>query len=349
MRIRRSYELLQLRRPPNRLSRREYDLFDLAKLDWDRKTQFLGARAVVAMSSVNDRRSVVLTRDKLTTYTLLRAHGIPFPDVKAVAHPNRRYPGAPSLPSTDAVGEFLASKARFPLFVKPNAGNGGFGSAIVEGFGENSLRLRDGNLIKLDHYFDQWLVKDGLIFQELAHPHPDLAAAIGPRLATARIVVLAFDSGAVVHRASLRIPTGANMIDNFRHGASGNLLAAIDIDSGRLYNVVGKRRGQLETVLEHPDTGCNLVGRQVTDWHAAKKLCEEAAALFPGIRLQSWDVAFTDNGPQVIETNQAGDFDVLQLPARQGIADENWWKLCREPKASFLRHLLVRNGPWKTR
>lgn len=347
--MKRLYERLQLRRPPNRLTSVEYDSYGLADLSWAEKTQYLGARAIDAMASINDRRAGILTRDKLVTYALLRSHDIPFPAVRAVAHPTRGFPGARALHSVEAMAAYLENDAEFPVFVKPNAGNGGFGSVIADGYADRRLQLRDGSTSDIGAYYDRWLFKDGLIFQALASPHPDIAAVIGPRLATARVFVLALDSGPVLHRAALRIPVGTSMIDNFQHGTSGNLLAAIDLEQGVLVDVVGKRGGKLKTVADHPDTGRPLIRMPVPDWEAAKHLCLGAAPLFPGVRLQSWDIAFTDDGPQVIELNCAGDFDVLQLAERRGIADEDWWRLCREPNGSLWRRWLVRSGPWKQR
>jgi Sugar-transfer associated ATP-grasp len=345
--MKRLYELMQLRRPPNRLTPSEYDLYRLADLSWEEKSRYLGARAINAMASANDRRSDVLTRDKLVSYALLRSHGIPFPTVRAVAHPTRGFPGARSLPSVDAMAAWLESEAEFPVFVKPNAGNGGFGSVIADGYADRQLHLRDGSTREIGAYFDRWLFRAGLVFQAVAKPHPDIAAAIGPRLATARIFVPMLDTGPMIHRAALRIPVGTSMVDNFQHGASGNLLGAVDIERGVLSTVVGKRGDRLQTIPAHPDTGRPIIGMTVPDWDAAKRLCLDAAPLFPGVRLQSWDIGFTDEGPQVIELNNAGDFDVLQLAEGRGIADAVWWRLCREPNGSLWRRWLVRKGPWR--
>lgn len=347
MPVKQIFEQIQLRRPPNRLTASEYAAYGLAELSWEAKSEFLGSRAIDAMAVVNDRRSIVLTRDKLVAFTLLRQHGIPFPEVKAVVHPTRVFPGARSLTGKEAVSRYLETEANFPIFMKPNAGNGGFGSIWVDGYADGSLQLRDGTSLPLGPYIDKWLVLDGLVLQAVARPHPVIADVFGPRLSTARIVVLVLDGGPVVHRATLRIPAGANMVDNFRHGASGNLLGAVDVDSGELYNVVGKKGVDLASVRTHPDTGREIVGLRVPDWEAAKALCIGAAPLFTGIRFQSWDIAFTDQGPQVMEVNAEGDFDVLQLAAGRGIADETWWQLCREPKAPAWRRWFVRNGPWK--
>jgi hypothetical protein len=348
--MKRTYEMAQLRRPPNRLTPEEYELYKLEDLSWEEKSRFLGGRSTAAISANNDLTAQALTRDKLITYTILRLHGFPVPEIKAIGHVIRRFPGAASLASVEEVSVYLDTKAEFPIFMKPIAGNAGAGSIWVDRYADGMLQLRDGKTIPLSDYFERWLCREGILLQAVARPHPEIFARFGPRLATARIVVLMGDTGPLVHRAALRIPTGTNMIDNFRHGASGNLLGAIDIDTGVVSNVIGTRKSGLETVAAHPDTGAQIIGCVLPDWRKAMALCMQAAPLFPGIMYESWDIAFTDEGPQTIEVNSGGDVDVLQLASGRGIADETWWKLFREPAPrNFLQRWFARSGPWSAR
>lgn len=348
--MKRTYEMAQLRRPPNRLTPEEYDLYKLEALSWEEKSRFLGANAMTAVSSNNDPQSQSLAKDKLLTYSILSFYRFPFPDIKAVGHPTRRFPGAVSLGSVKEVAAYLETQAVFPIFMKPIAGNAGAGSIWVDGYADGLLQLRNGTTLPVGDYFERWLCREGILLQAVARPHPEIARRFGPRLATARVVVLMTENGPMVHRAVLRIPAGKNMIDNFRHGASGNLLGAIEIDSGVVSNVIGLNKQRLERIAAHPDTGEQIVGCVLPDWQKAKEMCMQAAPLFPGIKYQSWDVAFTDEGPQTIEVNSGGDVDVLQLASGQGIADAAWWKLLREPAPrSLLHRWFARSGPWSHR
>lgn len=348
--MKRHIEMAQLRRPPNRLTSAEYDMYKLAGLSWEEKSAFLGTNAGTAINSNNDLRAQYLTLDKLITYGILRFHQFPFPEIKAIAHPTRHFPGAVSLRSANEIAAYLETQAEFPIFMKPIAGNAGAGSIWVEACANGVLQLRNGKTVSIKEYFERWLSREGILLQVAARPHPEIASRFGPRLATARVVVLMSSSGPIVHRAVLRIPVGQNMIDNFQHGASGNLLGAIDIDTGIMSNVIGKRKTTLETIPAHPDTGEQIIGSTVPDWQQAKEMCIAAAPLFPGIKYQSWDIAFTDQGPQTMEVNSGGDVDVLQLASGRGIADATWWQLMREPTPrNFLRRWLMRSGPWSHR
>lgn len=348
--MKRKYEMAQLRRPPNRLTPAEYELYNLEGMSWEMKSQFLGANSTTAISANNDPHSQTLTRDKLLTYSILSFHQFPFPTIKAVGHPTRGFPGAVSLNSVREIAAYLESEAAFPIFMKPIAGNAGAGSIWVEGYADGALQLRNGKTMPLDQYFERWLSREGILLQAVARPHPEIARRFGARLATARVVVLMSDAEPILHRAVLRIPTGKNMVDNFQHGASGNLLGNIEIDTGVVSNVIGKNKTRLETIPDHPDTGERIIGCVVPDWEKAKEMCAQAAPLFPGIRYQSWDIAFTDQGPQTIEVNSGGDVDVLQLASGRGIADATWWKLFQElPPRNLLQRWFMRSGPWHHR
>ena len=60
------------------------------------------------------------------------------------------------------------------------------------------------------------------------------------------------------------------------------------------------------------------------DWPALTALGLEAATVFPGLRMQAWDIALTDRGPVLVEVNIGGDFNLPQLAHDQGLMDERF-------------------------
>lgn len=253
-------------------------------------------------------------------YLLVAGLGLRVPKVMAVHHAYRTFPGAASLRSSDDVAAFLRT-APYPLFGKPVTGIYSVGTVALNGYdgASDSVRTRDGRTASLASFaaeltpFERW----GYLFQETLRPHPAARAMVGERIATVRMVVLLDDGGPELLRALWKVPVGAHVADNFwRHG---NMLAALDPADGRITRVVrGVGHRQVE-VLSHPDTGHDLVGQRLPDWAAATALCLGAAASLPGLGMQAWDVALTDEGPLLLEVNNGGDFNLPQHAFGQGI------------------------------
>ena len=168
-----------------------------------------------------------------------------------------------------------------------------------------------------------------MIFQEPIVPHPEIAARIGNRVSTLRMMILNPPDGPFVHRIALRIPVGDNMVDNFRSGKSGNLLGRVDHDSGRVVGVFSGVGPNWRSVAAHPDTGGSLEGWTLPCWTETSKIVLDAATAFPGFRIQGWDVAITPNGPTFVELNHRGDFDLLQQAEGRGVADQTFLRALR--------------------
>jgi hypothetical protein len=100
------------------------------------------------------------------------------------------------------------------------------------------------------------------------------------------------------------------------------MIGAIDASSGRITRVMrGTGLGQRANE-SHPDTGHPMVGTMLPDWQAVRERVREAAALFPGIRTQSWDVALSDRGPVLLEVNYGGDLNLGRLAHGKDVLDE---------------------------
>ena len=82
--------------------------------------------------------------------------------------------------------------------------------------------------------------------------------------------------------------------------------------------VTGVGAGLREMSL-HPETGAALVGLALPDWERAVRLCLHAAAVFPGIRTQLWDIGLTEAGPVVLELSYGGDLNLHQFAHRRGV------------------------------
>ena len=147
---------------------------------------------------------------------------------------------------------------------------------------------------------------DAMIIQERVHNHPDLVRLSGAEgLQTVRIVTFVGTDGTIhVVNAFFKPIVGRNHVDNFKHGATGNLLATVSLDDGSLRTgITHAPGGGILEVPRHPETGVIFGGFRLPYWVEACALARRAAAVFLPVRMVGWDVALSPAGPLLIEGN----------------------------------------------
>jgi hypothetical protein len=137
-------------------------------------------------------------------------------------------------------------------------------------------------------------------------------------LCTLRIVTYRLpDHEPQFFRASLRMPTGGNAVDNFSMGGLG---AALD-DRGSFLGV-SSLAAQGAPIHEHPDTGVSLHKLKLEGWDSAVQLALVAHAKLTNVPTVGWDVALTEEGPILIEANAGWGGNVFQIPASRPLGPE---------------------------
>ena len=315
---------------PGKLRPDEYyafGLYDDERFSFEDKLRFLG-RAVQdrIIRRCNLPGWWLLAHDKLVFYALLQGQGLPVPATRAVYHRSRCLGAATTLSDPAALIAHLRAGMSYPCFAKPATGIRSIGVAALEAYDAASDRLvlKGGQALAPEAFTGELerYLPDGYLFQEMLRPHPELEKVLGLRLGTVRLIVLLEDTGPGVLHALCKIPVGDNPADNFWR--PGNLLAALDAESGSVTRVqqgTGPEQRELES---HPDTGGRLLGLTIPDWPALAALALRAATVFPGLRMQAWDIAPTDRGPVLVEVNIGGDFNLPQLAHRKGLMDDRF-------------------------
>lgn len=260
-----------------------------------------------------------LANDKLAVHFVLEGLGLPSPGLHAVTHPGGRFCGdAPCFRGPDELSAFLRGTAPYPLFVKPVWGAFGRSSLALlehEAAGDRLL-LGNGERRGLENVVAELSAPpygNHLLLQELLRPHPDTLDLCGDHLTTVRVIVLLHETGSELYSATWRIPTGGNMTDNFARGRTGNLLATVDPEGGRVLEARGRLDGAPRTIEIHPRTGRRLVGAVLPDWRELRRVTLAAASALPGLRMQHWDLALCPRGPVLLEVNALGDLSLREM------------------------------------
>jgi hypothetical protein len=243
------------------------------------------------------------------------------------------------------MADFLRDGMRYPFFGKPAKDSFGGGASSVDAIdrARDVLVLRSGEEIGVDEYVQQVPAArgaghrlqrfrsryhSGFLFQERIVQHPLIERLTGGRTTSLRLVVLVGPDGPRLFRATWKVAVANNITDHLMY-RSGNLKCPIDRATGRVEKVVqGRGRDaddvyalgyQGRSIEAHPDTGERLLDVVIPNWQETVALCLHAAAAFPGLRYQAWDVAIGASGPLFIELNFNGG--IGQVPGYHGLND----------------------------
>ena len=329
-------EIWRLRQSFGQLTPKEYyyfGLYDDERFSSEEKERFIGLGVQSQILwRCTDVRWWSIALDKVAFCSFMSSYGFPVLDVQATLHPYRQLASAAALKTRADAANFLRHEARYPLFTKPFDGMRSVGSARINAYdcATDELVVHPDRRVPIEEYLEvvSRYVQSGYLFQSLQHPHDNVRAMCGDRLACVRLVVLVGPGGPEPFRAVWKIPAGANVADNFWR--DGNLLAGIDLDTGRVTRVIRGVGTEREDITTHPETGVSFLRREVPDWQQLKSLCLGAASTIPGISVQGWDVAPSQQGPVLVEVNVGGDFTLPQLGTATGMLDDRFRKFLEE-------------------
>ncbi|MGZ8215746.1 sugar-transfer associated ATP-grasp domain-containing protein [Methylomagnum sp.] len=328
-------EMLKLRYSIGHIGISEYFDFSLYKndLSLEDKKGFCGYRTQGILEDILiDERSAILSLDKITMYLLLQSHGFPIPALRAVYRSIKSSPRITAIACPEALATYLRQPQALPVYLKPAFGAYGRGNALVCSLDQEILTLGDGSKIPLDEFCNTFPTprEFGWILQEPLHAHPAIAARSGPKISGIRLHTFLTPSGPKITRAMWKINVGDKDSDNFQHGASGNMLAAIDLATGTVTKVVSGIGIKQQLNPPHPLTGRELVGFQIPHWQATRDLVLSAATAFSGFICPGWDIAICEDGPRLLEINSFGDVDLSQHAYRQGFLDQEFLGFMRD-------------------
>jgi hypothetical protein len=319
--IRQALDIIELKRRNPTMGVKDYFRFRLYDPEYtaaSRLEDYLGWRAEQQLALALNPRTVVMPAwDKFTFALIARAFDLPVPKLIGLYRPRMDQSAhvAEAIANTpDALAIWLRTNNHWPVFAKPSYSQGSQGCFYLAGYQTDGdvLVTRRGTKLPVDQFVSDvvgahnvpFYQRDmGYLFQEVLRPHPQVSRLTGnPLVSSVRVVLIQDEAGIEIVAAVWKIATGQHDTDQFTRQFPGNLLAAVDTETGRVGTVIDYEW----RVARVPGAGASTDGFVLPDWDEALPLCRRAAALFPLMRIQHWDVALTDRGPYLLEVNDIG-------------------------------------------
>lgn len=154
-----------------------------------------------------------------------------------------------------------------------------------------------------------WASDGNALLEEVIAQHPAVAAIYPNSVNTVRAVTLYKDGKARVITTCFRMGQGGNHVDNLN---AGGLVVPVEETTGVICQRAMDKEKNVHT--HHPSTGSAITGFQFPDWEEAMAMVCRAAEEIPQLGYLGWDIAFSINGPVLVEGNEYPGNGLLQLP-----------------------------------
>lgn len=273
----------------------------------------------------NRNDAIGLLNDKQVFHAACGSAGLPTLGCERVLHPEdlrdlRRKAQAGALTGPP---DWIASLPEL-FVVKPVQGYHGDGVEFFRRDGDQ-LHLLSGEHLAFEDVLSRLVSISGaetvgahesgrgqrVMFQRMGMAHPELARLSGRTVMQSVRICTYLDANgnADLLFAFLKVIAGDSMIDNFQGGKTGNIIADLDQDTGKVLRAIhfDPALGASRPIERHPITGEALVGFQLPQWSEARELAIRAAKVFHGTRAVGWDIGVTDQGPVLLEGNGTWD------------------------------------------
>ena len=182
------------------------------------------------------------------------------------------------------------------VFAKDPVGYGGHGITKITVSKEKDLKKLYEKLLTQKQY----LIEEEIVqSKEVNEINPNVVCSL-------RICTLYKDGKVYLVGNAFRINQDESEIIGctndlyFSLGKDGKIDSNVIDDYGKIYE-------------EHPLTHKKFKEVKIPDVKEAFLMCQEAALKLPQVRYIGWDIAFTDNGPVMVEGNEYPGYGILQF------------------------------------
>lgn len=248
---------------------------------------------------------LMISEDKELTYQVLNSMGVRQPKLILQYKNGVFYDHQKTVISCSAVDKIILESKAEKLFLKPTGGLGGKGIMVFN----NKDRFVDSEDNILSSKFIQKTLgnKENYIIQEGLVQHEELNKVYPKSVNTIRAYTHVVDGKAKLLFSLFRMGHGGKQIDN---ASQKGYVCAIDPNTGELSEYAISRL--FERAYHHPDTNFIFKGNKIPFWKDIKDFVVNIAMKTEYFGFVGWDIAYTVDGPAVIEINASPGLHSLQ-------------------------------------
>ena len=257
-----------------------------------------------------------ILEDKIAFQEHLQRHGIPGTNFLAKLERGILTIGDDIFESTEKIKLEIKKLANSyeSIFIKPTDGAGGKGIIKIDKGEEFDIKEISRSC---DYIIEQTLIQNETINK--INPHS---------INTLRVISVRDEGEIIIPNCIFRMGIGKSFLDN---ASSGGIFITYDIDENRL----GSTSYQFfqfgaKSFSKHPISNFVFKDAPLPFNKEVKELITKAAETFKEIDLIGWDVAFTENGPVLIEGNDKPHVTGMQITSHGLLNNEVYKKVFKE-------------------
>jgi hypothetical protein len=296
--------------------------------------ELLGTGALEAFSrSLNPRNAVTPAWDKMLFAVLCNAYKLRTTEILAIFKPSGLLPDFVKQKLTD-ISQFKAflKQEKGPIFVKPAKGSLGQGTFFISAVDENCEQIfnKQGDAISFNEFHSKTIgmtgakhynANAGILLQRPVVQHPAITEFTETDTPSGlRVLVINTGGRLYIHRAIWKIIAPGNISDNFSKGKHGNLVSQINLDSGQVSSAVNDYWPNTHYHQQHPVSGLAFSEFVMPLWQQVKEDVLRASSAINSMRAMHWDVIISEEGAVLLELNDIGSTEFLQLHGK-GLID----------------------------
>lgn len=283
----------------------EYFIYEFEKQSEELKLNFLSNMAEFKLFPfLNPDEYWVVSKDKYICHLMFEDLGLPMTELYLYYYPEFEH-------STPKVSNDLKSTIRIlkekdisDFILKPVNGNSGVGIMRIKRIDFKG----DDDCILYDHNGKSYLLSEILgrypiLFEKYVVQTEQFSRFNDSSVNTIRFMTSLYPDNEVrIFANFIRIGRAGSCIDNIK--TADNINALIDIKTGYIYKVLhNKGWRNFEEITHHPDSGNQIKGELIENWEEICKKVKDFHKSHPYLKVLGWDIAVTDNGPVILETN----------------------------------------------